>query len=94
MVSQGQGAAEGIGQRVRLESGNPVKDAENPRYRGERKILMEWLVNHNTPELLSETTLNIGRQERRPAKPPGFPGIAKGPFGCKDLLGIVSNVVG
>jgi hypothetical protein len=48
---------------------------------------MEWLVNHNTPELLFETILNIGRQERRPAKPPGFPGIAKGQFGCKDSLG-------
>ncbi len=43
MVSQGQGAAEGIGQRVRLESGNPVQDAENPRYREKEEILMEWL---------------------------------------------------
>jgi len=34
------------------------------------------MVNHNTPELLFETILNVGRQERRPAKPPGFPGIA------------------
>ena len=37
VVPEGQGAAEGIGQRVRLESGNPVQDAENPRYRGERR---------------------------------------------------------
>jgi len=48
---------------------------------------MEWLVNHNTPELLFEIILNIGGQERRPAEPPGFPGIAKGQLGCKDLLG-------
>src|SRR5437667_10930201 len=77
VVSQGQGAAEGIGQRVSLESGNPVKGAENPRYRGERKILMEWLVNHNTAEPLAETTLNIGRQECRPAKSRGCTGTAK-----------------
>src|SRR5437667_11730135 len=85
VVSQGQGAAEGIGQRVRLESGNPVKDAENPRYRGERKILMEWLVNHNTPDLPSEPTWNSGRRKCEPASPRDFPGRAMGPFASKDI---------
>src|SRR6266699_670026 len=45
VVSQGQGAAEGIGQRVRLESGNPVQDAENQRYREKEESL--W--NGSTP---------------------------------------------
>jgi len=52
---------------------------------------MEWLVNHNTPELLFEIILNIGRQNADLQNRRDFPESPRGSLAAKTYLAGARN---